>query len=110
MGLITTPFGFESTAAEVVEGVDLIGRRAIVTGGASGIGVETARALADAGADVTLAVRDIEAGASAAADIVDSTATVNVRVARLDLADRASIAAFVARGRARSTSSSTTPA
>jgi NAD(P)-dependent dehydrogenase (short-subunit alcohol dehydrogenase family) len=41
---ITTPFGFESTAAEVVEGIDLAGKRAIVTGGSSGIGVETARA------------------------------------------------------------------
>ena len=57
-GLIRTPFGFESTAAEVVEGIDLTGKRAIVTGGASGIGVETARALAGAGAAVTLAVRD----------------------------------------------------
>ena len=50
----------ESTAAEVVDGIDLTGKRAIVTGGASGIGIETARALAQAGAEVTLAVRDIE--------------------------------------------------
>ena len=67
--LITTPFGFESTAAEVVDGVDLTGRRAIVTGGASGIGVETARALAGAGAEVTLAVRDTGPGDRTAADI-----------------------------------------
>ena len=40
--LITIPFGFDSTAAEVVEGIDLTGKQAIVTGGASGIGVETA--------------------------------------------------------------------
>ncbi len=46
MTLITTPFGFGSTAAEVVAGIDLSGKRAIVTGGASGIGIETARALA----------------------------------------------------------------
>jgi len=51
---ITTPFGFESTAAEVVEGLDLSGKRVVVTGSASGIGIETARALAGAGADVTL--------------------------------------------------------
>ena len=57
---ITTPFGFHSTAAEVVADVDLSGKRAIVTGAASGIGVETARALAGAGADVTLAVREPE--------------------------------------------------
>jgi len=43
--LITTPFGFDSTAADVIAGIDLTGKRAIVTGGSSGIGVETARAL-----------------------------------------------------------------
>ena len=42
---ITTPFDWDSTAADVVRDIDLSGRRAIVTGGASGIGVETARAL-----------------------------------------------------------------
>ncbi len=50
MARITTPFGATSTAAEVIDGVDLTGRRAVVTGGASGIGLETARALASAGA------------------------------------------------------------
>jgi NAD(P)-dependent dehydrogenase (short-subunit alcohol dehydrogenase family) len=50
---ITTPFTAETTAAEIVEGVDLCGRRVIVTGGASGIGVGTARALSSAGAEVT---------------------------------------------------------
>jgi NAD(P)-dependent dehydrogenase (short-subunit alcohol dehydrogenase family) len=93
---ITTEFNAESTAAEVIAGVDLTGRRAVVTGGASGIGVETARALASAGAEVTLAVRNVEAGERTAADIVDSTGNQRVLVARLDLADRASIAAFVA--------------
>ena len=67
--LITTPFGFESTASEVVAGIDLRGKRAIVTGGSSGIGVETARVLASAGAEVTLAVRDTEAGVRTAAEI-----------------------------------------
>lgn len=37
-------FGFQTTAAEVIEGVDLHGRRAVVTGASSGIGIETARA------------------------------------------------------------------
>ena len=55
--LTTTPFGAESTAAEVVADLDLSGRRMIVTGGASGIGIETARALAGPGAEVTIAVR-----------------------------------------------------
>jgi NAD(P)-dependent dehydrogenase (short-subunit alcohol dehydrogenase family) len=94
--LIQTPFGFDSTAAEVIDGVDLSGSRAIVTGGSSGIGVETARALAGAGAEVTLAVRDTDAGDRAAADITVATGNSAVRVGRLDLADRASVAAFVA--------------
>ena len=88
---ITTPFTAESTAAEVVDGVDLSGRRVVVTGASSGIGIETARALAAAGAEVTLAVRDVVAGEAVAAGIEGRTA-----VAHLDLADRSSIAAFVA--------------
>jgi NADP-dependent 3-hydroxy acid dehydrogenase YdfG len=60
--LTHTQFGSDSTAAEVIDGLDLSGKRAIVTGASSGIGVETARALASAGAEVTLAVRDPQAG------------------------------------------------
>jgi NAD(P)-dependent dehydrogenase (short-subunit alcohol dehydrogenase family) len=82
-------FGAQSTAAEVIAGVDLTGKRAIVTGGSSGIGVETARALAGAGAEVTLAVRDVEAGGKVAARI-------GAEVARLDLADQGSVRAFAA--------------
>jgi NAD(P)-dependent dehydrogenase (short-subunit alcohol dehydrogenase family) len=93
---ITTPFTAESTAAEVVAGIDLAGRRVIVTGGASGIGIETARALAGAGADVTLAVRNLAAGERTAEDIVASTGNKQVVVAPLDLADQASVASFVA--------------
>ncbi|GAA1224865.1 SDR family NAD(P)-dependent oxidoreductase [Pseudonocardia alaniniphila] len=93
---IVTPFGAESTAAEVVAGIDLTGRRAIVTGGASGIGVETARALAGAGAEVTLAVRNTEAGDRTAEDIIATTGNKQVLVAPLDLADRASVAELVA--------------
>jgi NAD(P)-dependent dehydrogenase (short-subunit alcohol dehydrogenase family) len=87
---VITPFGAESTAAEVAADVDLTGKRMIVTGGASGIGIETARALAGRGADVTIAVRDTEAGARVAADIDG-----DVRVARLELTDLASVRAFV---------------
>jgi NAD(P)-dependent dehydrogenase (short-subunit alcohol dehydrogenase family) len=94
--LIQTPFGFESTAAQVAAGIDLTGKRAIVTGGASGIGVETARALAGAGADVTLAVRDTGPGDRTAADITATTGNAGVHVGRLDLADQASVAAFAA--------------
>jgi NAD(P)-dependent dehydrogenase (short-subunit alcohol dehydrogenase family) len=93
---ITTPFNAQSTAAEVIAGIDLTGRRAIVTGGASGIGIETARALAGAGAEVTLAVRNLAAGERTAAGITGSTGSKQVLVAPLDLADQASVAAFVA--------------
>ncbi|MCA2227011.1 SDR family NAD(P)-dependent oxidoreductase [Nonomuraea aurantiaca] len=92
---ITTPFTARSTAAEVLDGVDLTGRRAIVTGGASGIGVETARALAAAGAEVTLAVRNLDAGAATAADITATTGNKQIFVAPLDLADRGTVTSFV---------------
>lgn len=96
MSRITTPFGYDSTAAEVIAGVDLTGRRAVVTGGASGIGVETARALASAGAEVTLAVRNTAAGERAAAGIIESTGNNHVFVAPIELADRESVKAFAA--------------
>ena len=83
----TAPFGFDSTAAEVVKGLDLSTKRAIVTGGSSGIGIETARALASAGAAVTLAVRDINDGERTAAHITATTGNDCVDVRRLDLAD-----------------------
>ncbi|GGJ83765.1 oxidoreductase [Streptomyces camponoticapitis] len=91
---IITPFNRETTATEVIDGIDLTGKRAVVTGGASGIGVETARALASAGADVTLAVRDIAAGERTAADITATTGNPLVSVAPIELADRSSVAAF----------------
>jgi NAD(P)-dependent dehydrogenase (short-subunit alcohol dehydrogenase family) len=91
---ITTPFGFPATALEVVRGIDLSDRRALVTGAASGIGAETARALAAAGAEVVLAVRNLEAGRRVAADISAETGNDRVRVRYLDLLEPASIAAL----------------
>ncbi|WP_433308186.1 SDR family NAD(P)-dependent oxidoreductase [Micromonospora sp. CA-269861] len=91
---VTTPFNARSTAADVVAGVDLTGQRAIVTGASSGIGVETARALASAGAEVTLAVRDVRAGERTAHEIGAGNGLI--RVAPLDLSDQRSVAAFVA--------------
>ncbi|MEU8169617.1 SDR family NAD(P)-dependent oxidoreductase [Micromonospora sp. NPDC049004] len=93
---ITTSFAHDSTAMDVIRGVDLVGRRAIVTGGSSGIGVETARALASAGAEVTLAVRNPDAGQKAADDITGTTGNDRVLIAPLDLADQDSVADFVA--------------
>lgn len=93
---ITTSFDSNSTASEVVAGINLADRRAIITGGASGIGLETARALAEAGAEVTLAVRDLNAGKLAAQDITLTTGHPLVKVRELNLIDRSSIARFVA--------------
>lgn len=93
---ITTPFGATSTASEVLDGVDLTGKRALVTGGASGIGIETAKALAGAGAEVTLAVRNTEAGKQTAEDIIAATGNKLVYVAPLDLADPISVAVLAA--------------
>ncbi|WP_369258166.1 SDR family NAD(P)-dependent oxidoreductase [Geodermatophilus amargosae] len=95
MTRIRSRFTSRSTALEVVEGTDLTGRRAVVTGASSGIGVETARALAHAGARVTLAVRDPRAGQRVAADIAGTSGGPEPDVARLDLADLASVDAFV---------------
>jgi NAD(P)-dependent dehydrogenase (short-subunit alcohol dehydrogenase family) len=88
---VTSPFGFESTAAEVIAGIDLHGRRALVTGAASGIGVETARALASAGAETVIAARDLAAAERTAADIRATTGNPAVSVARLDLLERGSV-------------------
>lgn len=93
--LIQTGFGADSTIWDVVEGIELGGTRAVVTGASSGIGIETARALAAVGAEVTLAVRDLAAGERTAAEIRAATVGA-VRVGLLDLADLASIGAFVA--------------
>ncbi|CAA9272337.1 MAG: Short-chain dehydrogenase/reductase SDR [uncultured Blastococcus sp.] len=94
MSRITTPFDATSTAAEVAAGIDLRGRSAVITGAASGIGIETARALAGTGAVVVLAVRDLAAGQRAAADITATTGNRTVSAQHLDLADLASVEAF----------------
>jgi NAD(P)-dependent dehydrogenase (short-subunit alcohol dehydrogenase family) len=84
---INSGFGAISTAAEVLEGIDLSGKYAIVTGGYSGIGVETVRALAGAGAEVLVLGRRPEQAAESLAGVP------NVRADMLDLADLDSVRA-----------------
>lgn len=87
---ISSTFGAASTAEDVIEGIDLTGKRAIVTGGYSGIGLETTLALAAAGAQVIVPARNLDKAQKAL------HGSRNVRVAPLDLIDPASIDAFAA--------------
>jgi NAD(P)-dependent dehydrogenase (short-subunit alcohol dehydrogenase family) len=96
MTRITTGFGFTSTAAEVLHDADLRGKTMIVTGGASGIGIETVRALAVAGAAVTIAARRVEAAEIVAAKLRAETGNAAIGVRALDIADLASVRRFVA--------------
>ncbi len=91
---ITTPFGFDSTTGDVSRGVDLTGKRSVVTGATSGLGVETARALAAAGAEVVLGVRRLDAGRRVAEELRRATGNGAIEAAPLDLSDIASVSAF----------------
>lgn len=88
---IASPFGYRSTAREVVAGVDLTGKVALVTGGYSGLGTETVRALAGAGARVIVGARRPDKAAEDLAGVEGA-----VEIAALDLSDPASIDAFAA--------------
>ncbi|MGW4561733.1 SDR family NAD(P)-dependent oxidoreductase [Streptomyces sp. NPDC004561] len=88
---IGSGFGFGSTADEVLNGIDLTGKLAVVTGGYSGIGLATTRALVAAGAHVVVPARRPEAAQAAIADLDD------VEVDELDLSDLDSVRAFAER-------------
>lgn len=95
MSLGGSRYGAFTPARIVAADHDLGGRNIVVTGGASGIGLETARALAGAGADVMLAVRDRAAGERAAVAINESVGADRVVAGTLDLSSLSSVAAFV---------------
>ncbi len=86
---INSPFGYRSTAAEVIADIDLSGKVALVTGGYSGLGTETVRALAGAGAHVIIGARRPEAAAN---DLASVTGTLTILP--LDLSNPAAIDAF----------------
>ena len=86
---IGSGFGAKSTASEVLAGIDLTGRNAIVTGGYSGLGLETVRALAGAGARVTVPARRVEVAEAALADV-----TGDIEIAAMDLADLQTVEKF----------------
>ncbi|MCL4146311.1 UNVERIFIED_CONTAM: hypothetical protein GTU68_022625, partial [Idotea baltica] len=86
---INSGFHAKSTASEVLEGVDLAGKNAIVTGGYSGIGLETVRALAAAGARVTVPARRVDV-----AETVLASVAGEIEIAAMDLADFGSVKTF----------------
>lgn len=88
---LSSGFNATSTARDVLAGIDLTGATAIVTGGHSGLGLETTRALAAAGARVVVGARQPDAAHHATRDIA------GVEIAALDLADLESLRAFAAR-------------
>jgi len=85
---IGSGFGAATTAAEVIAGRDLTGKTAVVTGGYSGIGVETVRAFRSAGAKVVVPARDLPKAKANLAEMPD------VRLQIMDLLDPRSIDAF----------------
>src|SRR5690349_8547374 len=86
--------GFDTTTDEVLAGVDLTGATALVTGASSGLGQETARALAAVGADVVVAGRDPGKLADAVVAIRERVPDARLEVAEVDLASLDSVRSF----------------
>src|SRR5689334_4661968 len=87
---IGSGFSAASTAEEVIRGIDLAGKTAIVTGGYSGLGRETARVLSNAGAEVIVPARDLGRAKTALEGI-------DVAIEKMDLLDPSTIDAFAER-------------
>lgn len=92
---MSTPFGAKSTTDDVLAGVDLSGKRVLVTGVSAGLGVETARVLAAHGADVVGAARDLAKAEGATAVVREAAAKSggSLELIELDLASLASVRA-----------------
>jgi NAD(P)-dependent dehydrogenase (short-subunit alcohol dehydrogenase family) len=92
---MTEKFGAKSTADEVLSGVDLKGKRFLITGASSGIGLETARSLVSRGAGVVGAVRDLAKAEPATASVLDAAAQGggSLELIELDLASLQSVRA-----------------
>src|SRR5579872_1601421 len=84
-------FGFESTTDEVLEGVDLSGKRVLITGVSAGLGVETARALVAHGATVVGTARDLNKARTALAQVFPNQAKLPVELVEADLASLKSV-------------------
>src|SRR5271170_3254858 len=93
--LVAQQFGATSTTEEVLDGVDLHGKRIFVTGASAGIGVETARALAAHGAHVVGAARDLKKAEKATAEVSKDAAANggSLELVELDLGSLKSVRA-----------------
>lgn len=89
-------FGSQTSTDEVLNGIDLTGKVAIVTGASGGLGAETARALASKGCSVTIAARDLSRAESMAEQIRSATGNNNVDVGELELDKPDSVRKFAA--------------
>ena len=87
-------FGYRTTAMQAVEQLDLTGKKAVVTGGYSGIGLETVRALASAGAHVTLACRDLPRAQKTAQTLNAASGNLQIDALALSLDSQASVKQF----------------
>ena len=89
---MSNPFGATSTTDEVLQGVNLSGKRILVTGASAGLGVETARALASHGAEVIGAARDLTKAQRATEQVRSQAAAGgSLRLIQLDLASLESV-------------------
>ncbi|GGR71056.1 oxidoreductase [Deinococcus seoulensis] len=88
---IKSPLAPRADATDLLKDTDLTGQTAVVTGGASGLGTETVRALLSAGARVILPVRDTARGEEVARDLARATGNDDVHVVHLDLSSLASV-------------------
>jgi NAD(P)-dependent dehydrogenase (short-subunit alcohol dehydrogenase family) len=86
---IGSGFGRASTAIDIIKGVDLVGKVGIITGGYSGLGLETARTLVSAGARIIVPARDVERARKVIAE-----AGGGMEVQSMDLTDPVSIDNF----------------
>lgn len=94
-----TQFHENTTALEVIQALkpDLTSFEIIVTGSSSGIGIETVRALASAGARCIIAARDLVKAKSVADDIIASTGNNQIEIEKLELDSLESVDQFVKR-------------
>lgn len=90
-------FNHDSTTDEVLDGIDLTGKVGLITGATSGLGAETARALASKGARVVITARNMEKAETVVAGIKASTGNMAIEIEKLELGSFASVRAFAKR-------------